>query len=93
VTLLNSIYLFSYAVHVWVELKACKWPCCAQIHSEIFYNSQNVIFKIIDNHLTLDFEFQQTHSNNLPKRNKKRTFNFVSIVRDWKVRKKKRKQY
>jgi hypothetical protein len=24
VTLLNSIYLFSYAVHVWVELKACK---------------------------------------------------------------------
>jgi hypothetical protein len=32
-TMLNPVSLFTCAVHFWVELKACKLPCCYRIRS------------------------------------------------------------
>ncbi len=34
VTILSPTFLFSLTFHSWVKLKACKWPCCSQIHSK-----------------------------------------------------------
>jgi hypothetical protein len=37
--------LFSHPVHVWVELKACKWSCCSSwIYSGRFWRSLIIIF-------------------------------------------------
>ncbi len=32
----EGIWLFSCALHVWVELKGCKWPCWTHIYSASF---------------------------------------------------------
>jgi hypothetical protein len=45
VTVLNLIFLSSRAINYWNELKACKRPCCSEIHSvSLQFASSNEIF-------------------------------------------------
>ncbi len=37
VTILSPVFLFSYTVHSWMELKAQKLPRVSQIHSVILF--------------------------------------------------------